>query len=232
MPSQLEFNPAKDIPRLTDKVILITGGTAGLGRETVLSFAAHEPAYIFFTGRSQASADKLIQDVTAKHPETPVAFLRCDLTDLSSVQQTAKTLLSMTERLDIAMMNAGVMALPPGLTQDGYEILFGTNHVGQALLLKLLTPLLEATAAKPNSKDVRVVWLTSIGYRGHPRGGILLDKVRTPQADIFPVMGGWVRYGQSKLANLLYARAYAKYHPNITSVSVHPGVSYTNLVDH
>lgn len=230
MPGKLTFNPTNDIPSLSGKVILVTGGTAGLGRETVLSFAAHDPAHIFFTGRSQASADKLIQDIQVKSPKTPVTFVACDLATLASVQKAAKDLLSQTTRLDIAMMNAGVMALPPGQTQDGYEIQFGTNHVGQALLIRLLTPLLESTAAHISS-NVRVIWNTSLGYKAHPKGGILFDKVETPQADIAPVIGEWMRYGQSKLANLLYARAYATHHPSIISVSIHPGVSATGLVN-
>lgn len=87
---------------------------------------------------------------------------------------------------------------------------------------------MEATAAK--SGDVRIVWTTSQGYFLHPRGGIIFDKVKTPQSDIAFFMGEWVRYGQSKLANMLYARAYARHHPSITSVSIHPGVSATGLV--
>jgi NAD(P)-dependent dehydrogenase (short-subunit alcohol dehydrogenase family) len=230
MPS-LSFNPDKDIPSLAGKVILVTGGTAGLGKETVLSFAGHEPAHIFFTGRSQPSADKVIEEAKAKHPGTPVTFVKCDLASFASVKEAAKTILSQTDRLDIAMMNAGVMALPPGLTKEGYEIQFGTNHMGHALLLTLLTPLLETTASKPDA-DVRVVWNTSLGYQGHTAGGIHFDKLKTTQCDIPPMglMAKWFRYGQSKLANLLYARAYAKHHPNITSVSIHPGVSATGLV--
>ena len=78
--------------------------------------------------------------------------------------------------------------------------------------------------------DVRMVWNTSLGYKAHSKAGIHFDKVKTPQNDISPVMGQWMRYGQSKLANLLYARAIAKHHPSITSVSIHPGVSATGLV--
>lgn len=123
------------------------------------------------------------------------------------------------------------MALPPGQTKDGYELQFGTNHVGHALLAKLLTPLMESTAKKTG--DVRLVWLTSQGHALAPPKGIDFDNVKTPQANISPVwiMGNWFRYGQSKIANLLYARAYAKHHPSITSVPVHPGISHTGLVD-
>lgn len=102
---------------------------------------------------------------------------------------------------------------------------FGTNHVGHALLVQMLLPTLEATAKKYG--DARVVFNTSLGYKGHPKSGIVFKDLRTPQPML---VGHWVRYGQSKLANLLYARSLAKHHPSITSVSLHPGVSATGLV--
>ena len=125
------------------------------------------------------------------------------------------------------MCNAGVMALPPGLTTDGYEIQFGTNHVGHALLVKLFLPTLLRTAEAPNS-DVRIVFLTSLGFRGHPSGGIVFNDLHTTQD--FGVIGHWTRYGQSKLANILYPAELARRYPKITSVSVHPGVVATGLV--
>lgn len=225
---KLNFNPATEIPSLAGKVILVTGGTAGLGRETILSFVEHEPAHIFFTGRSQGSAGKVISDAENIAPKIPVTFIPCDLALLSTVQKAAKEILAKTNRLDIVMANAGIMAVPHALTPDGYEIQFGTNHMGHALLLKLLTPLLESTAQ--GSKDVRIIWNTSQGYGLHPAGGILFDKLKTSQADISPIMGAWTRYGQSKLANMLYARSYATHHPTITSVAIHPGISATGLV--
>jgi NAD(P)-dependent dehydrogenase (short-subunit alcohol dehydrogenase family) len=88
--------------------------------------------------------------------------------------------------------------------------------------------LLEKTAERFG--DVRLVWNTSLGYMLHKKIGVDLDRVRTPQHDISPIAGSWMRYGQSKFANLIYARAYAERHPNITSVSIHPGTSATGLV--
>ena len=222
------FDAEKEIPGLAGRVILITGGTAGLGYETALSFAAHGPAHIYFTGRSQPSADKLIKEVNEKFPKTPITFIKCDMASLKSVERAARELASKIDRLDIFMANAGVMALPPGQTEDGYETQFGINHMGHALLVKLLSPLMESTAKKTG--DVRIVWTTSLGHRGHPSGGILFDKVKTPQSDISPIAGEWIRYGQSKLANLLYSRSFSKHHPSINSVCIHPGVSATGLV--
>lgn len=119
------------------------------------------------------------------------------------------------------------MAQPPGLTADGYEIQFGTNHVGHALLIKLLLPTILRTAELPNA-DVRIVSNTSLGFKGHPSAGIAFKNVRTTQE--YPVIGHWIRYGQSKLANILYASELARRYPSITSTSVHPGVINTGLV--
>lgn len=134
-------------------------------------------------------------------------------------------------RLDIIIANAGIMALPPNQTKEGYEVQFGTNHVAHALLVKLLLPLLEQTAAQ--TSDVRIIWLSSLGYMFHPRAGIDFPDLHTSQANIVrwsSFFGAWYRYGQSKLANLLYARAFASHHPGITSLAVHPGTSATGLV--
>lgn len=229
------FDAEKEIPSLAGKVILITGGTGGLGRETVVSFAKHDAAHIYFTGRSQPSAEETIRLAKAASPTASVTFIKCDLASFASIEKAAKDLVSRTQRLDILMANAGIMAHPPGLTEDGYELQFGTNHMGHALLVKLLTPLLLQTAERPESRDVRVVWDTSLGHKGHNPKGIDFAKLKTKHEDIVPCgmqgsVGPWIRYAQSKLANLVYARAYAKHYPQITSVSIHPGVSATGLV--
>ena len=119
------------------------------------------------------------------------------------------------------------MAQPPGLTKDGYEIQFGTNHLGHALLIKLLLPTMLHTAEQPGA-DVRIVSNTSLGFKGHPKNGIDFPNLRTTQET--PLIGQWIRYGQSKLANILYASELARRYPQITSTSIHPGVINTGLV--
>ncbi|MCJ1281102.1 hypothetical protein MMC26_000420 [Xylographa opegraphella] len=220
------FDPAKDIPDLSGKVIFVTGGTAGLGKETILAFAKHHAEHIYFSGRNAKSAEAVISDVKAVAPDVRVTFLECDLASLASVEKAAKQFSAESERLDILLCNAGIMALPPGLTKDGYEIQFGTNHVGHALLVKLLLPILLRTAQTPES-DVRVVMLTSLAFRMHPLGGIDIPSLRTPRPGIF---GHWIRYGQSKLANILFASELARRYPSITTASVHPGVINTGLL--
>ena len=161
-------------------------------------------------------ADELITRLATTHPDVPVTFIQCDLADLKSVQAAAQRFLGQADRLDVLYANAGVMALPPSQTKDGYETQFGTNHMGHALLIKLLLPLMLRTAEEPQS-DVRIINVSSIAYKQAPKEGIAFDTLKTPQADLGSLIPGgkWARYGQSKLANMLYTRELAQRHPKI-----------------
>ena len=117
------------------------------------------------------------------------------------------------------------MATALGLTRDGYENQFGVNHVAHALLVQLLLPTLEGTPG-----GARVLFLTSLGFMAaFPDGGIQFDRLTTEQ-DYGPGTQ-WARYGQSKLANVVYARALAQHYPALMAVSLHPGIVGTDLVD-
>jgi len=116
------------------------------------------------------------------------------------------------------------MALPPALSADGYELQFATNHLGHAALTKLLLPTLQRTARAANA-DVRVIYASSLGFT--MAKGIAFDSLDTPQSGFG---GAWTRYGQSKLANVLYAQELARRYPEITVVSIHPGIIGTGLV--
>ena len=225
----MSFNPAS-IPSLSSRVFFITGGTAGLGAGTITLLAQHNPSHIFFSGRNAKSATTIISRLKSSHPTVPITFIPCDLTDLSSVQQAAHSLLSQTSCLDVFYANAGVMALPASTTKDGYEIQFGTNHLGHALLIKLLTPLMRQTASNPDA-DVRIIILSSIAYKQAPKVGIAFSTLKSSQDSLGGLIPGgkWTRYGQSKLANMLYARSLAKHYPEITTVAVHPGYIKTDL---
>lgn len=231
--SSISFNPDRDIPSLAGKVILITGGTAGLGAATILELAKHNPAHIFFSGRNAASADTLIAKASKAAPSVKLTFLKCDISSLAAVRQAANAFLSQAERLDILYLNAGIMAVDAAKSTDGYEIQLATNHLGHALLTHLLTPLLLQTAQRPDA-DVRIVNMTSIAYTQAPKVGIEFATLQTPQTDLGGLIPGgkWSRYGQSKLAQLLYSQELAKHHPDLTSVSVHPGmIPGTGLFD-
>ncbi|RSL61508.1 hypothetical protein CEP51_013621 [Fusarium floridanum] len=227
MKSGVSFDPDKDIPDLSGKVILVTGGNTGLGLETILQLAKHNPAHIYLGARSEEKGNKAIKEVQEKVPNAPpITFLHLDLGSLESTKAAAALFRASSDRLDILVNNAGIMAVPEGLTKDGYEIQFGTNHVGHALLTKLLLPTLKATAAT-SSSDVRVLFLSSVGEGMAPKDSYHLDKAKTTM----PHIGTWARYGQSKLANIHYNAALAKRHPDIKFISLHPGVVQTNLGD-
>lgn len=218
---------AKDIPDLSGKVFVVTGANSGLGLQSVLDLARHGPKEIWLTSRTTEKANQAIQEIKKEVPTANLKPLSLDLSSFESIKSAARNFTQSSQRLDVLLLNAGIMASDAGLTKDGYEIQFGTNHVGHALLTKLLTPVLDKTAAEPGS-DVRVVVLTSAAVAMAPKAGIEFDTLKTEQVP----MGTWTRYGQSKLANALFARQLAKLHPTWTVSAIHPGVVTTNLSRH
>ena len=227
-PSIRSFNPVTFIPSLTGKTILVTGGTSGLGTQTLLDLTHHSPSRLIFTGRNSTSADAVIQKIKSINANQDVVFAQCDFTSLASVSETAKKIRAENDRLDVIFCNAGIMAKPKGVTKDGYEVQFGVNHVAHACLIRILLPLLEATTKFPNT-EVRVVSTSSLGFMFADT--IPFERLREEDGMDMGFMGKWKRYGFSKLANQLYASELAKHHPQITSISVHPGVIHTGLVD-
>jgi retinol dehydrogenase 12 len=161
-----------------------------------------------------------------------VTFLECNLGSLASVRGAAKQVLSSNQRLDVLLCNAGILDVPLGLSADGYEIHFGVNYLGHALLINLLLPLLlKTTEIQP---DVRVILLASSGYRFHDPRGIIFKDLRTTQQNLtrFGMFGGMLRYFQSKLAIILFTVELARRYPMIKVVAVHPGIIDTPLTPH
>ncbi|KAG4262347.1 hypothetical protein FPRO03_10577 [Fusarium proliferatum] len=219
-----DFNP-KEMPSLEGKVILVTGATAGLGKESVLQFAHHNPSRIYLCARNLQKAQIAAQDIQHAVPSASIRLLPLDLCSFASVKEAARIVLSECERLDILMLNAGIMFVPLDRTADGYEIQFGTNHMGHALLTKLLIPLLEKTTRIPGS-DVRVVSLASHGHVYLNKGGINYDILKTDGESI----GLYQCYYQSKLANILWTRQLAKKYPRLTVSAIDPGLVNTELL--
>ena len=224
MEKSASFNPDRDVPDLSGKVILVTGGNTGLGFEAIYQLSNHNPAHIYLAARSEPKATEAIERLRARNPKAgPITFLNLDLGSFASITAAAAKFRSMSNRLDILINNAGIMAVSEGLTEDGYEIQFGTNHLGPALFTKLLLPTLKATVNK--SPDVRVVFVTSELEKMAPKRSYLFDLMKTT----LPKISTWARYGQSKLATVHYAEALAMHNPEIKFLSVHPGVISTNL---
>ncbi|KAL7928344.1 NAD(P)-binding protein [Trichoderma chlorosporum] len=219
------FDPEKDIPSLSGKVVFITGGTGGLGKQSVQALVKRGPLHIYFTGRNQEAADAIINDFKTENLNVGLTFLKMDFGSLESVRAGVNRFKH--DRLDILMYNAGVMAVPPAVSKDGFEIHFAINHLAHAMIIHQLLPVLARTAEIPNS-DVRVVCLTSEGWKGHPYSGILYDKLRIEKGGM-PI---WLlRYGQSKFANIVFAAELGRRFPKLMAVSVHPGVVKTDLVN-
>lgn len=166
-------------------------GTAGLGAESVKALAKHSPEHIYFTGRNTSAGNALISDVKATNSSVTLTFIEMDMSSLDSVKKAVEKGFT-HDRLDLLMCNAGIMATPPSLSKDGFESQFAVNHLAHAMILHVLTPVLVKTSEQPLS-DVRVVTLTSLGWKAHPKEGIAFDQLRTTQESA--IGGSWIRYG-------------------------------------
>jgi NAD(P)-dependent dehydrogenase (short-subunit alcohol dehydrogenase family) len=222
------FTPDRDIPDLSGKVIIVTGGSSGLGKESVHQLAKHNPERIFLSARTAARGNAAIAEIENATPSIKgkITFLEMDLASFSSVQKAAKSFTEQASRLDILMNNAGGMGQNVGLTEDGYEVHFGCNYMGPALFTRLLLPILQKTAELPSS-DVRVIDVSSEAFKQAPPEGILLAKVKTDLSNI----GSFARYGQSKLAGYYHTYNCAQQFENILFVALHPGAVNTGILD-
>jgi retinol dehydrogenase 12 len=196
---------------------LITGTNTGIGRATAEALAA-KGGRVMLAGRSQEKTMPVVQELRARFPNTEVEFLLIDLADLASVKQAAATVLRSGRPLDVLINNAG-LAAAERTTKDGFEITFGTNHVGHFALTEMLLPLLKA------APQGRIVHVASEAHRGAK--GIPFDTLRTPVArrEAFRV------YGISKLANILYTKELARRltDTRVTTYALHPGVVKSDI---
>lgn len=186
--------------------------------------AKYKPAHVYLAARTPSKGEAAAAEIGRAVPLTKITFLPLDLASFGSISAAVQELTSTSSRLDVLINNAGIMAAPPGSTQEGYEIHFGTNHMGHALLTKLLLPMLLSTA-EAHGSDVRIINISSECHRIAPRGGMLFDKSK------LNAQGPWVRYGNSKLANILFTRELASRFPNLISVAVNPGIIRTDLYE-
>ncbi|MBK9738165.1 MAG: SDR family oxidoreductase [Actinobacteria bacterium] len=208
-----------DMPNLDGRVAVVTGANSGLGLETALELARHGAA-VTLAVRDLDKGEQARADIAAAAPDAVVDVARLDLADLGSVRGFAEAWsASHPEGLDLLINNAGVMAIPHRTTADGFEMQFGTNHLGHFALTGLLLP---ALVARPRS---RVVTVSSGAHRmGRMRFDDLMGERR---------YRSWGAYGQSKLANLLFTselqrRLDANGIPTL-ALAAHPGYASTNL---
>ncbi len=208
--------PAKwtvaDIPDLTGKRALVTGGNSGIGYHTVLELA-RRGAEVILAARDATRGLAALARVKAEAPAAKVAFSLLDLSRLESVRELAG---GFSGKLDILVNNAGVMAVPQRrLTEDGFELQFGTNHLGHFALTVLLLPALRQSAAPV------VVTVASLAHR---RAHMAFDNLQGERR-----YTPWDAYSRSKLANIMFALALPSRIAGLRSHPVHPGVTFTNL---
>ncbi|KAG4264994.1 hypothetical protein FPRO04_00722 [Fusarium proliferatum] len=214
------FDPTTDIPSLTGKVIFITGANTGLGKATAIELTKHSPAHVYITSRDSAKGNAALDEVRETASEnTKVSLLELDLSSFESIKSAAAEFLKREDRLDVLLLNAGVMGVPPVLTKEGYEMHMGINHLGHALLLKLFKPVLDKTP------DARAVHLSSAGFRHVGPAGIEFETLKSAKSETALPF----RYAQSKLACLLYAREAAKRYPDFKNIAINPGEVQTEL---
>jgi WW domain-containing oxidoreductase len=197
---------------LSGRTILLTGCNSGIGKET-LGVLVKRGAHVIAAARSVEKAQAACDDVGGE--TTPVA---CELSEPASVQACASQVIELGRPLDAIICNAGIMALPTLNQKFGYELQFFTNHIGHFILV---TSLLDSLAAKG-----RVVMVSSDAHNGAPKEGIQFDNLTGERE-----YSAWANYGQSKLANLLFANHLAKRLEGTgkTANALHPGVIHTNL---
>ena len=204
---------------LSGRTVLVTGGYSGLGKETARAMAA-KGAHLILSGRDatklSAAGDEIAEETGAK-----IDTLVCDLASLDSVRKATDEALERFDKIDLLINNAGVMACPLGRTADGFEMQFGTNHLGHFLFTNRLVPLLE------KGDRVRIVNLSS---RGHHIDEVHFDDPNYESRDYEK----WQAYGQSKTANVLFAVGLEKRlgDKGIHAYSLHPGGIQTNLGRH
>ncbi|KAF9873014.1 hypothetical protein CkaCkLH20_09524 [Colletotrichum karsti] len=212
-------------PTISGKTILVTGPSPGsLGESFVKQVAAGNPAVLILAGRSNSKLQPMADELNSTHPAIVVKLLAMDLMSFSSVRQAAETVMSWDDipSIDVLVNNAGIMAVPYKLTEDGFESQFQTNHLSHFLFTNLIIDKLLA------AKAPRVVFVSSGVHR--------IGNIRWTD---YNFNGGktyqrWLSYGQSKTANALTALALAKKlgGRGLLSFGMCPGVSFTNLAAH
>ena len=208
----------QDIPDMTGKIVIITGANSGLGLESTKALAA-KGATVVMACRNLSKAEEARAEVLAVNPAARLDVMALDNASLASVRAFADAFKARYDRLDILLNNAGVMAIPRALTEDGFEMQLGVNHLAHFALTGLLLDVITATPkARVRSTSSSAAFM----------GAINLDDLMGEKS-----YGRWTAYGQSKLANAAFAtelnrRLQAAGHSTIANSS-HPGFVMTNL---
>ena len=203
---------------LTGKKIIITGANSGIGYEAA-KVLSNLGAHVILAVRNYKKGDEAAVSIKSQNKNAKVEVLSLELSDLESVHAFVQEFKDRYKTLDILINNAGIMVPPYQKTKDGFELQFGTNHLGHFALTGLLLPLLK------NTPYSRVITLSSIAHRG---ASIFFDNLDGSNG-----YRGMSFYKQSKLANLLFAKELderlKEYGISTISLACHPGITSTNL---
>ncbi len=220
--SRTTAEEAIDGVSLEGKVAIVTGANSGIGTETarVLGLAG---ARVVMACRSVAGAEEVAQTLRTQAPRGTFEVEALDLSDLASVRAFAGRFVASKRPLHLLVNNAGIMATPLGQTKQGHELQVGTNHLGHFLLTNLLRPTIEA------SGTARIVTVSSAAHK-QGRAARLFETLERDPGYRERSYARWAAYGDSKLANILFARQLEKIVPrSVSAFSLHPGVIVTNL---
>jgi len=192
------------------KTVVITGATAGIGKQTALELAKLG-AHVIIVGRNPDKTHGVVEELKGQSGNAQVESLLADLSSLKSVQELARQLRAKLPTLDVLINNAGAMNPKRETTADGYERTFATNHLAYFLLTNELLPLLTA------APSARVVNVSSDAHRS---GRLRFDDLMAEKA-----YSAWMQYGRSKLANIYFTRELARRleGKHVTVNAVHPG---------
>jgi NAD(P)-dependent dehydrogenase (short-subunit alcohol dehydrogenase family) len=215
------------VPDLTGKVALVTGGSEGIGYGCTHTLLAHNISKLFVISLSKDIADGANNAIKTELGEDfakKVEWIHCDLSDWVATSETAFDISKKTDRLDILINNAARGIMTQQLDNNGVDLHMSINHFGHVILTSHLLPLLKETAKKGDK--VRIVSMASNAHEQAPKETEFED-VKELNKDYGPM----AQYGRSKLANLLYAKYLARHltshHPNILSNATHPGIVET-----
>jgi NAD(P)-dependent dehydrogenase (short-subunit alcohol dehydrogenase family) len=208
-----------DIPDQTGRVAIVTGANTGLGYETAAALAA-KGAHVVLAVRNLDKGKDAVALISKRGPSADVALQELDLTSLDSIRAAAEQLRSDHDRIDLLINNAGVMYTPKSTTKDGFELQFGTNHLGHFAFTGLLLDRLLPVAGS------RIVTVSSVGHR-------ILADIHFDDLQWERRYNRVAAYGQAKLANLLFTyELQRRLAPRGTTIAAaaHPGMSDTELM--
>lgn len=201
---------------MNEKIILITGATDGLGKQTALQLA-QLGATLLIHGRNFKKLESVRKEIIAKTGNEKIKMVQADFQSLSQVKQMAEDLNRTLSRLDVLINNAGVFMRRREMTEDGFEMTFGVNHLAPFLLTNLLLNLIKSSA------PARIINVSSMGHR------FVWLNLKNMQGERF--YWGWVAYCRSKLINILFTRELAERlrGSGICANAIHPGTLHSNL---